>query len=230
MEQRIQNLEEEVKLLKNQIRSVLLDIKENLAGGDWQIAPGNKKAADPFEETSQQPSEGKKTDSASDSKPIVKGLSIPASVTSNTGCDGGPLEEEKGLRHTLVRAVEVDTNQGYKDNNGDRGNNGHQPAVNTLEPLTLVMLLQWIERTQSTLGKEQTERLVEIYTNTGKVSEEARQTLQLLMGLQQKDRDNKAVAETIPCLIELDQLLRYQDDPGIMRNAVLKLLLKKGDR
>ena len=39
MEQRISTLEEEVKLLKNQIRSVLLDIKENLSGSDWQLTP-----------------------------------------------------------------------------------------------------------------------------------------------------------------------------------------------
>jgi hypothetical protein len=61
MEQRIQTLEEEVKLLKNQIRSVLLDIKESLASGDWQLPARNGEAAGGHEETALRPAmpEGK---------------------------------------------------------------------------------------------------------------------------------------------------------------------------
>ena len=53
MEQRIASLEEEVKLLKNQIRTVLLDIKENLSSSDWQMAPGQNTGVDSPEEANQ---------------------------------------------------------------------------------------------------------------------------------------------------------------------------------
>ena len=51
MEQRIQDLEEELKLLKNQIKAVLLDIKENLANGEWQEVPKDgEEAVTPYTE------------------------------------------------------------------------------------------------------------------------------------------------------------------------------------
>ena len=87
MEQRIQTLEEEVKLLKNQIRAVLLDIKENLASGDWQTHPGNSQAADPGEDPGQQPQEKNFVNPAINFRPVLETTSIPASRVDPAGYD-----------------------------------------------------------------------------------------------------------------------------------------------
>jgi archaellum component FlaD/FlaE len=220
MEQRIKSLEEEVKLLKNQIRAVLLDIKENLASGDWQAQPLNNKAADPVDEADQQPPEGKPVDSALNSRPEVETKSMPASRIEETGCDGGGAPSPP-VHHTRSRQTEDHQADQYQsEGNGKSQGKG-------LEPLTLMLLLQWLEKAQSSLGREQTRVLIELYCSTGDLSDEARQTLQLVTALYGKDKEQNPDLSTIPYLLELDQLLNNQERTGNRQNLVLKFLSLK---
>jgi hypothetical protein len=219
MEQRIKSLEEEVKLLKNQIRAVLLDIKENLASGDWQAQPGNNKAADPSEDSDQQPKEENHIESALNSRATLETKSIPASRLSQAGCDG---EQNPPSYHTQARPPEThQVEQHQSAGNGQSSGGG-------LEPLTLIMLLQWQEKTQSSLGKEQTRALRELYCNNRDLPEQAKRTLQLVTALYGRDKDSNPDMTTIPYLLELDQLLNNREQNCLMQTTILKLLSTSG--
>ena len=92
MEQRILDLEDEIKLLKNQIRAVLLDIKESLASTDWQTLPPvrepQQEAADQLSEpTGQQP---QRVTTYPDSTPGATQVSTPDSIPMPDYGGGGP--------------------------------------------------------------------------------------------------------------------------------------------
>ena len=98
MEQRLANLEEEVKLLKNQIRSVLLDIKENLSSNDWQTGPGQKKEVDTLGEAYQPPTEENRINKSDDnSKPLTGKMPIPAELKNDEGT--GKSANQRPLPH-----------------------------------------------------------------------------------------------------------------------------------
>ena len=89
------------------------------------------------------------------------------------------------------------------------------------------MFINWIERSQAALGHEETGKLLEIYASSRDLPEENRQTLRVLMGLFQKDKDAAATAAAIPYLMELDDLFRSQHDPSSLQDIVLKMILQR---
>jgi len=224
MEQRIQILEEEVKLLKNQIRAVLLDIKENLASGDWQSHPANNQAADPGENSGQQPKEGNSVTPIINIRPVIETTAMPASRIDPAGYD------RNVTRPTFSPEADTPTpDNGHDDKTiqkqPDRNASG-KGSASGLEPLTLMLLLQWLERAQGSLGRQQTQTLIELYCTTRDLPEQAKQTLQLISALYGQDKDNAPDMATIPYLLELDQLLNNNNhsEMGTFKNMILKSL------
>ena len=225
MEQRIQVIEEEVKLLKNQIRSVLLDIKESLASGDWQIPVKEGKVVDLMDETDQQLSlQG--NNSGSNGKAKGEEMSLPVS----------PLEEQE--EETVKESPEVsgkvpvpypERNRRARYSEDGNGQADRLPAhpAGMMEPVTLLLLLEWLDRSRGKLGKEETDKLIELYASLYSLPQEAQQTLKLLNGLSSKDGDSQSTLNSLPFLLELDSLLRYPSPaPGALNYLTLNLLAK----
>ena len=237
MEQRIANLEEELKLLKNQIRSVLLDIKENLSGSDWQATPGQNQTVESPQQAIQPTEESDRMSKIfDDSRPLAGKTPFPAE-TVVTQAEGRPVINRPDLSSSRSACSEERSapsnhnSHNHNDYNGYHDNhNEAKPEENRqeqrLEPLTLVMLINWLERCQAVLGREETGKLVELYASGRDLPEGTRQTLRLLLGLLQKDKTPSAAAVAIPFLLELDNLFQPHPEPASFQEMVMKMMLQ----
>ena len=214
-EQRIKNLEEELKVLKNQIRAVLLDIKEQLATGgnghsSQQSVPpwesGTPAAAAPHTES----------DAGVASKiagGAEKGFAEP-------GPGSGIAEDIRpSLKSFLSPTEKVSPATG--DTNSER----------QVDLLTISVLAQWLSRAAATVSKEQIGKLVEIYDITSNLPPRLKQAILLLADLdgdgnRAEDTEDVPATVSLQLLIELDSLLRYRT--GALESVVLSMILDKG--
>jgi hypothetical protein len=220
MEQKVQNLEEEVKLLKNQIRAVLLDIKESLASGEWQ-AVGRV--------------EGKEAGRTEERDEEEELREEEASAAREGKGDGDLSEEEAGTHQAPVRVREVrggkeernkEERKREEESGWEREKEEREGKGKKLEPITLIMLMEWIEKTEEKLGGEETEKLVELYTATAEVGEETRETLRLVMGLRGKE-GKKGIGSVVPYLMELDDLMQERGNGKDIQSTLLKIMANK---
>jgi hypothetical protein len=210
-EQKIKNLEEEFKVLKNQIRAVLLDIKEQLAtGGTGQpCAPpwGSISAAMPQAEND------------------IKVVPEPPSGgpgSADNGSSAGIAEKAEPDFDSLVNRSEV---PGVAVRNADR--------EGRVDLLTVSVLSQWLSRAAASVSKAQICKLVEIYDITGNLPPRLKQVILLLAdlysnGSHTEDDENVPATVSVQLLIELDSLLRYRT--GALESVVLSMLLDKGQK
>ena len=220
MEQRILGLEDEFKLLKNQIRAVLLDIKESLASGDWQSLPPvrepeQEEAAVQFSEPAgQQPQQAT---TYPDSIPRATQVSTPDSIDIPDYGGGGPVRPADGVPHFTRPAP-----PGPTSTRVDNRSAAHPDL------LTMIMLTQWLEKAKATVGSKKIQELVAVYNATANPPRELKQALLLLTnvyGNNGSQTDKSQMAATLPLLMELDSLLRQPDYP--LRSAVISLLVDK---
>ena len=226
MEQRILSLEDELKLLKNQIRAVLLDIKESLTSGDWQGLPTipepEQVAADQFSEpTGQQP---QRVTTFPDSTPGAAQVSTPPdSIDIPDYGGGGPLSKTDEVPRSTRPAQQPGmTSTGHDDRSA--GHDDRSAAHPDL--LTMIMLTQWLEKATATVGTRKIQELVAIYNATANPSQELKQALSLLTdvyGDNGSQTDKSSLATTMPLLMELDSLLRQPDYP--LKSAVISMLV-----
>jgi len=219
-EQRLQGIEEEVKLLKNEIRSVLLDIKESLASGDWltwsvPVIEGGVKA-----------------------EAVAGGDRVEerAEAVSGEGMEGGAgrgsaleVEGEKGSDEEVPGGGEAHHSpEVEREEKAVRGVKVSGVRSGGLEVLRLVLLLEWLERSERELGVEETERVVEVYAHAGGLEEQEREALKLLVGIMGKG--SKVRGNLIKSLMELDGLMKRRDEMQVLQETVLQLLSHKQSR
>jgi len=226
MEQRIQDLEEELKLLKNQIKAVLLDIKENLANGEWQELSsrwGYEAAGQTNEPSDQQPVEPHST-------PEVTQESSPASTVTVDMGEPVRQQTQTGPVPPFSRSEPVSSPQVDPGSSNRKGGDylNSQPDL-----LTVVMLGQWLDRAVATVGKHETEKIVEMYDLTGNLPVQMKQTLLLLIdshcknGVSTRRSNRNSIGLTsYSLLMEMDSLLRYRN--RALEAAVLSLLAERG--
>jgi len=211
-EQKIKNLEEEFKVLKNQIRAVLLDIKEQLAtGGTGQAgAPswGSVSAAIPQAEND------------------IKVVPEPPS--------GEPRFAEKGSSAGIAEKAEPADFDPVMNRSGAPGVAvRNADGEGRVDLLTVSVLSQWLARAASSVSKAQICKLVEIYDITGNLTPRMKQVILLLADLygngnHTEDDENVPATASVQLLIELDSLLRYRT--GALESVVLSMLLDKGQK
>jgi len=204
-EQKLKNLEEEFKVLKNQVRAVLLDIKEQLATGiqtasspPWAgTVPASPQAENGVKVVREAPKAAEPE--------VAEMIGEVDGKSEASGCATGRIPEAS------IAGVKTD-NEGRVD------------------LLTVSVLSQWLSRAAATVSKEQITKLVEIYDITGNLPPRLKQAILLLADLYaDNDRDD---SEDVPAsvsmqlLIELDSLLRYRT--GALESVVLSMLLEKG--
>ncbi|MCR4393204.1 MAG: hypothetical protein NUV31_02410 [Dehalococcoidales bacterium] len=224
-EQRLQGIEEEVKLLKNEIRSVLLDIKESLASGDWltwsvPVVEGGVKAevvagGERVEERAEAVADGEIEGGAG------RGSALGGSAQEVKGEKGSDEEVPGGgeAHHSPEAGWEEGAVRGVKVSGVRSGG---------LEVLRLVLLLEWLERSERELGIEETERVVEVYAHAGGLEESEREALKLLAGIMGKG--SKVRGNLLKSLMELDGLMRRRDEMQVLQETVLQLLSHKESR
>jgi hypothetical protein len=216
MEQRITTIEEELKVLKSQIKAVLLDIKESLATGiSYAYAPPQE---------SNEPGVG--STECSEIEPVQNSLSQGPQADLQ-GTDSGDRPAEQAQPDQVPKRgqpQEVDT--------VTLSNRGESRVVDLL---TVSVLAQWVSRAIDTVGKDQVGKLVEIYDVTGNLETRMKDTILLLTdlcgngGQAEEDApvtDYVPTAVSIQLLIELDGLLRYRNDA--LESAVLSQIMDKG--
>ena len=210
-EQRIKALEEEFKVLKNQIKAVLLDIKEQLATGvvsvqSGALPMGTVSAATPQEEND------------------VKVVAEPPSAGPGFGEKGsgaGIAEGSPDMEHAMNRS-------------GVAGLAGRNPdGEGRVDLLTVSVLSQWLSRAAASVSKEQICKLVEIYDITGNLTPRMKQVILLLADLYSngnyaEDDDTVPATVSVQLLIELDGLLRYRT--GALESVVMSMLMDKGQK
>jgi len=210
-EQRIKTLEEEFKVLKNQIKAVLLDIKEQLAtgGGSGPGAPqwASVSAAIPQAENN------------------VKVVPEPPS--------GEPGFAEKGPSAGTAEKAEPDFDA-VMNRSGVAGAAGRSTdGEGRVDLLTVSVLSQWLARAAASVSKAQICKLVEIYDITGNLPPRLKQVILLLAdlygnGSHAEEDENVPATASMQLLIELDSLLRYRT--GALESVVLSMLLDKGQK
>ncbi len=209
MEQRIQSLEDELKLLKNQIMAVLLDVKESLTNNDWP-SPSlrNEKWTEP-----------------------VREVEVPK-----------PRPEDL---HFVQEVTEESSSGSREDSGGGPEQSSSQPPITQPSPrkairemaplpderldlLTVVMLGQWLDRTVGSIGKEHTGKILEIYDATGNLPGKLKEAMLLLSNVYQSDDDGKntIMTESLPRMMELDNLMRSRDR-GVLESAILSMLAER---
>lgn len=215
MEHRITTIEDELKVLKNQIKAVLLDIKESLAAGNsYAYAPSQE---------SNEPGVGSTV--CSEIEPVKDSLSQgPQATLQGTGLGDRSAEQSQPDRVSgMSQPQEVDPIP---------LRSGSESRV--VDLLTVSVLAQWVSRATATVGKDQIGKLVEIYDVTGNLESRLKDTILLLTdlcgaGSQAEDApvtDYVPTAVSIQLLIELDGLLRYRNDA--LESAVLSQIIDKG--
>ena len=222
-EQRIKNLEEELKVLKNQIRAVLLDIKEQLATGgnghsSQQSVPpwesGTPAAAAPHTES----------DAGVASKiagGAEKGFAEPGPGSGIAEDIRPSLKSFLGLNEKASPATTEKASPASGETNGE----------GRVDLLTISVLAQWLSRAAATVSKEQLGKLVEIYDITGNLPPRLKQAILLLADLdgdgnRAEDAEDVPAAGSLQLLIELDSLLHYRT--GALESVVLSMILDKG--
>ncbi len=219
VEQRLQGLEEEVKLLKNEIRAVLLDIKESLASGDWLVYSGPVVGG----VTGKELEAGER-----EVRGVVEG-NEPVAVEDNSG--GGSPALEEGVKGSDEEEPGGEAGGGHHSPGGGTGEVVEGKGVSRgrgLEPLRLVLLLEWLERSERELGVEETERMVEVYVEAGGLDEGEKRVLKLLAGIM--GRGSKVRGNLINRLMELDGLMRKREAGEVLEETVLKLISRSENR
>jgi hypothetical protein len=212
-EQRIKNMEEELKLLKNQIKAVLMDIKEQLATGGG--GGGHTSAPPPWAGVGVG-FEGSRPGSTTIIAPSAPELSN----------ESEPELEETDLKSLLTRRA---AHAGGKKERAEEAS----VAVGDerVDLLTISVLSQWLSRASVTISKGQINKLVEIYDITGNLPPRLKQAILLLADLygdgnHAEDDEDIPASVSLQLLIELDSLLRYRT--GALESVVLSMLLDKG--
>ena len=208
-EQRIKNMEEELKVLKNQIKAVLMDIKEQLATGGG----GHTSAPPPW---------------------AGVGVGFEGSRPGSTTiiAPGAPEESESGSEETDLKSLL--TRRAAHAAGGKKGR-AEEASVDVgderVDLLTISVLSQWLSRASMTISKGQINKLVEIYDITGNLPPRLKQAILLLADLygdgnHAEDDEDIPASVSLQLLIELDSLLRYRT--GALESVVLSMLLDKG--
>lgn len=246
MEQRVESLEEELKLLKNQIKAVLLDIKENLANGEWQDLSSRwgYEAADQTHEPPKQQSV--------EPNPVPEVTQESSSASKVTVSNGEPVRQQTepvphltpsepvnlpytapGNDKSHVNTVDSSRNDSKTSSNSSV--NRGVDVVNQPDLITVVMLGQWLDRAIAAVGRTETEKIIEMYDITGNMPAQMKQTLLLIIdsyghnGKSTRRNNRNSIGLTsLSLLMEMDSLLRYRN--RALEAAVLSLLAERESR
>jgi len=152
---RIKNLEDEVKILKNEIQQILLDIREQYLNyqNPFNVEPRLDERKIPTARLTEEPvPKVHKLDNAEkDARPGLISLPDKEEQESLSRSPEPELQAERGDSGGDGPVFKV-------DNKVEKRNNGQQKAVDLA---TIAGLTQWVDHTTQRVGKQRTEAIVE---------------------------------------------------------------------
>ncbi|MBI4287306.1 MAG: hypothetical protein HY671_02620 [Chloroflexi bacterium] len=219
MADKFQAIEEEMKLLKNEIKQVLIDIKERLenpvAGRAIPVHVVKTVSMSPEKATVEESSPQPKAEAVGDA---------PAPGANGNGRQAHDVLATAGVPPASVVA-------GGNGNGNGNGKAAHeataaqgsgistgpvtvQPAINPSIPsakpaadlLTVSMLSQWLATGVKKVGKQRMEALLDIYGQLGGLSSPLKDALMKLLNTD--EGDGQSMREGISLLVEVDNLVR----------------------
>lgn len=208
-----QAIEEEMKLLKNEIKQVLIDIKEKLdTAGAWQPSTIKVVAATPEKAPAEAPPAAIKVEP-------VSAIPTPASNGNGNGhgkaaedileaageLAGVPPHNGNGKAHEIPTAA--------PERNGPLSSRAARPASDAgtmaarpaADLLTVSMLSQWLANGVKKVGRQRMEALLDIYGQLGGLSEPLKDSLMKLLSTD--EGDGQAMREGVSLLVEVDNLM-----------------------
>jgi len=184
MEQRVKTLEQEMKILKNQVQKTLLDIQEQIL---VHYHPALRTEDDALEEN------GKAQ------KETARPFTPPASNMQRSSESAGAPK---------VRQVSLaDLRQPQPQGTRPSAEPAQPAAPPASEEQTFAALAEWVGESVSKIGAERTRKLLDLRTANGSVAPDVYDTLHQLITLCEADEGAEAT-ETAVLLQQLSHLLK----------------------
>ena len=183
MEQRVKTLEQEMKILKNQVQKTLLDIQDQIL---VHYHPALRSEDDSLEESSAPRREMDKSQGDNGQK--------PAAI---------PLSQPGGLKVRQVSLADLRPSPEQPPHPSPK------PAAPPVPPADEVLagLANWVSESVGKIGAERTRKLLDLRTANGGVPADVADTLYQLVTLCEENEGVDA-AETAVLLQQLSQLLK----------------------
>ncbi len=237
--EKITQLENEIKVLKNEIQAILLDIRENVLASENPFSPrpaGNIQQANIERPAPEIKSENKPAaPPVTPAQPEKKVPPVP------------PVQEHKAEEPPLKEPREVAP--------GNNGGNGHnkmvEPVVEDLKPvevldhdpprfescdnpvrkqpdlLAYAGLASWVEESTRRLGRDRTQAILDISEATGNIPPEVKAILRKLTTVKPGEEAFKPTAKDyLESLVRIAALSANGKD----NNAALLLFLSQGEK
>lgn len=241
---RVNQLEDELKVLKNELQAVLLDIRESYLNRENPFTPDA--SAIPIHPamativTAQQdpaPSTGNKKpgEDQQDELPDIEVLEVDEVVSAGEEkkqprAEKPAVERESAGEEAAREAVKeasrpdvqpVSQSQPRKTDNGSNGDG-------KVDLVTIAGLTQWVMDTVKRLGREKTETILEISGIAGLLTPEVKNVLTKFADRTSDDYDGSATTQDyITTLIELEKLLGMNNRSEEM--ALLSIICQEVD-
>lgn len=200
-EQRIEVVEEDVKVLKNEIKAVLLDIREHYLNYQNPFAHGGA-------------SPGNGSDLPLDESPEERVQSIKLG-----GDEPPPKVEELGSGEPKAE----DLTPTRPANSPDETRRQISRDKSKVDLITIAGLTQWVDQATVRIGKERVETLVEIGYTMGRLSSGFREVLVRLVRLSPAKHANGRVTakDYLAVLVQLESFLGRSTQPEIALLSIL---------
>jgi len=197
MTKKVQQLEDEVKLLKNEVHQTLLDIKESLAGGAYQAPPSPAPAEPPttppkFEVPVQEEEPAPRVERRErEEEPEMS----QAEVRTEEKMDYVPSFVE----HRVPRE-EPGPSRRKADGDGDS---------RRIDLATLATLGNWADRSARRIGRERVEAILDVYQVTGYLPQNLKEVLLRLLALDNAPVNEEEISlrDCITVLLELNGIV-----------------------
>jgi archaellum component FlaD/FlaE len=218
---KVTQLEDEIKVLKKEIQTVLLDLRENMLNRENPFSPQPLVMSSvPMVAVAVEEKEKAVEEKPVETPEAKEEIELPPVITGAFEADEQvemPRKKEPKAQTTDIdemvlawKPIEDDSKKtclpGAKKTDGDK------PDKNVLECIT--SLVNWVENSISSLGFERTQAILDISEMMGHLSPEMKAILVKFMHPGPEPPEKVAFKDYMASLIELANLLGKENDPN----------------
>lgn len=223
---RVTQLEDEIKILKNEVQAVLLDLRENYLNRESLFNPDASPMANQPITINRQPpiAEEEPDDMIPEEKQENELPGVEESVCeTESGCKQELTASEETAREEVKRAwrPEIEPESPFKSRETTDGSSGK------IDLATIAGLTQWVAESVKRLGCERTEAILNISEMMGHVTPELKNILVKFINPIPDEYPGKVTTQDyLVSLIELDSLLGKNNKSEA---ALLSILCQEND-
>ncbi len=220
MDDRVNQLEDEIKVLKNEVQAVLLDIRESYLNREnpfnpdvsaIPIAPAiaistaqPQQPPVPMREPVNRAPKVDLEDERQEEHPEEEHLDDKGETVGEEEFDDGEETAQEEVNRVWQSDVQRASNSGSRKSNGSSGGNGN----GKVDLITIAGLTQWVMDTVQRLGREKTETILDISEIVGLLTPELKNILAKFIGRASGEGNGDAtIRDYITSLVELERLL-----------------------